>query len=52
MRYCALPLPTQWTKRGAHLLLQTRVKALNHELGSAFRHWYPDLRLEGSALAA
>jgi hypothetical protein len=42
----------QWTKRGAHLLLQTRLKTLNHELGSTFRHWYPDLRIEESALAA
>jgi hypothetical protein len=42
----------QWTKRGAHLLLQTRIKTLNNELGSTFRHWYPDLRVEESALAA
>ena len=35
----------QWTKRGAHLLLQTRIKTLNNELGSTFRHWYPDLLL-------
>jgi hypothetical protein len=42
----------QWTKRGAHLLLQTRVKTLNHELGSAFRRWYPEFRVEESALAA
>ena len=27
----------QWTKRGAHLLLQTRVKTLNNELASTFR---------------
>jgi hypothetical protein len=42
----------QWTKRGAHLLLQTRVKTLNNELASTFRHWYPDFRVEGPALAA
>jgi hypothetical protein len=42
----------QWTKRGAHLLLQTRVKTLNHELGSAFRRWYPEFRVEEPALAA
>ena len=42
----------QWTKRGAHLLLQTRVKTLNHELGSAFRRWYPDFREEEPILAA
>ena len=42
----------QWTKRGAHLLLQTRVKTLNNELASTFRHWYPDFRVEEPALAA
>jgi hypothetical protein len=42
----------QWTKRGAHLLLQTRVKTLNHELASTFRHWYPDLQVEDTARAA
>jgi hypothetical protein len=26
--------PLQWTKRSAHLLLQMRVKTLNHELGA------------------
>ncbi len=42
----------QWTKRGAHLLLQARVKTLNHELASTFRHWYPGLQVEDTALAA
>ncbi len=42
----------QWTKRGAHLLLQTRVKTLNNELASTFRHWYPDFQVEDTALAA
>ena len=37
---------------GAHLLLQTRVKTLNQELGAVFRRWYPDLPLEGEFLAA
>jgi hypothetical protein len=32
----------QWTKRGTHLLLQTRVKTLNQELGAVFQRWYPD----------
>jgi hypothetical protein len=27
----------QWTLRGAHLLLQTRTKVLNHELDEVFR---------------
>jgi hypothetical protein len=42
----------QWTKRGAHLLLQTRVKTLNNELPSTFRLWYPDVPMENTALAA
>jgi hypothetical protein len=42
----------QWTKRGAHLLLQMRVKTLNQELGTVFRRWYPDLQLEEEPLAA
>jgi hypothetical protein len=36
----------QWTKRAAHLLLQTRVKTLNHELRAVFRRWYPDFSVE------
>src|SRR6266446_545443 len=42
----------QWSKRGAHLLLQTRVKTLNHELGSVFKRWYPDMQVEDLAEAA
>src|SRR5262249_51376712 len=42
----------QWTKRGAHLLLQARVKTLNNELASTFRRWYPALQVEDAALAA
>jgi hypothetical protein len=41
----------QWTKRGAHLLLQTRVKTLNQELGAVFQRWYPALQLEEEPLA-
>ena len=36
----------QWSKRGAHLLLQTRVKTLNQELGTVFKRWYPDMEVE------
>jgi len=36
----------QWSKRGAHLLLQTRVKTLNRELGAVFKGWYPDMKVE------
>ena len=42
----------QWTKRGAHLLLQTRVKTLNNELAATFRRWYPDFQVEDTALVA
>src|SRR5262245_46261451 len=42
----------QWTKRGAHLLLQTRVKTLNQELGAVFQRWYPNLQLEEEPLEA
>lgn len=41
IRYCALPLPTQWSKQGAHDLLQARVRVLNDELRDKFEHWYP-----------
>jgi hypothetical protein len=34
----------RWTPRGAHLLLQIRVQALNDDLRSSFERWYPDLR--------
>jgi len=36
----------QWSKEGAHLLLQTRVWTLNGELGVIFKRWYPDMDLE------
>ena len=42
----------QWSKRGAHLLLQTRVKTLNRELGSVFKQWYPDMEVEEMPAAA
>jgi hypothetical protein len=32
----------RWTPRGAHLLLQVRVQALNDDLRTAFEGWYPD----------
>jgi hypothetical protein len=34
----------RWTPRGAHLLLQVRVQALNDDLHTSFERWYPDLR--------
>jgi hypothetical protein len=33
----------QWTKRGAHLLLQTRTRALDGTIRSLFEGWYPGL---------
>jgi len=34
------------SKEGAHLLLQTRVRTLNGELGTICKRWYPDMDLE------
>lgn len=31
----------QWSKVGAHLLLQTRTQTLDGSLRSAFEKWYP-----------
>jgi hypothetical protein len=43
----------QWTKRAAHLLLQMRVKTLNHELATVFRRWYSNFPVQqGEARAA
>src|SRR5437879_2884052 len=36
----------QWSKEGAHVLLQTRVRTLNGALGAIFKRWYPDMDLE------
>jgi hypothetical protein len=36
----------QWSKEGAHLLLQTRVRTLNGELSGIFKRWYPDLDMK------
>jgi hypothetical protein len=33
----------QWTKRGAHLLLQTRTRALDGTLRPLFERWHPGL---------
>jgi hypothetical protein len=42
----------QWSKQGAHLLLQTRVKTLDGELGAVFKRWYPDMDLEVEEMSA
>ena len=42
----------QWSKLGAHLLLQTRVKTLDGELGAIFKRWYPDMDIEVEEMPA
>ena len=45
----------QWTKRGAHLLLQTRTRTLDGTLLPLFEKWYPGLandNVAGPAQAA
>jgi len=42
----------QWSKPGAHLLLQTRVKTLDGELGAIFKRWYPDMDIEAEEIPA
>ena len=34
----------RWTKPGAHLLLQVRIKVLNEDWHSTFCNWYPGLK--------
>lgn len=36
----------RWTKKGAHHLLQIRIKTLNQELRSAFEKGYPNMKQE------
>ena len=36
----------RWTKKGAHLLLQVRIKTLNNELRQLFCKWYPNMKQE------
>jgi len=42
----------QWSKQGAQLLLQTRVKTLDGELGAVFKRWYPDMDIEVEEIPA
>jgi hypothetical protein len=39
----------QWTKRGAHLLLQTRTRVLDGTLRPLFERWYPGLANDNPA---
>ena len=43
---CGQKQPRQWSKEGAPLLFQPRVRMLNGELGSLCKRWYPDLHIE------
>jgi len=42
----------QWTKRGAHLLLQTRTRTLHGTLRSMFERWHPGLANDNISAAA
>jgi hypothetical protein len=39
----------QWSRRGAHLLLQVRTEVLNEDLEESFRAWYPGFRPQKAA---
>ena len=41
----------QWTRRGAHMLLQTRTRALDGTLRPLFERWYPGLANDNPATA-
>ena len=41
----------QWTRRGAHMLLQTRTRALDGTLRPLFERWYPGLANDNLAIA-
>jgi hypothetical protein len=38
----------QWTKRGAHLLLQTRTRTLDGSLRVLFERWFPGMATDGA----
>jgi hypothetical protein len=42
----------QWSRRGAHLLLQVRTRVLNGEWEETFRTWYPGFRQQAQSAAA
>ncbi|WP_242097775.1 hypothetical protein [Sphingomonas sp. CROZ-RG-20F-R02-07] len=42
----------RWTRRGAHLALQTRAQVLNGELETSFRRRWPGFRAARSALSS
>jgi hypothetical protein len=40
----------QWTRRGAHLLLQTRTRSLDGSLRPLFERWYPGLANDNATM--
>jgi len=42
----------QWSKKGAHLLLQTRTKTLDGTLRDLFARWYPGMAVNDNQLPA
>lgn len=40
----------RWTKKGAHLLLQLRIKTLNDDLHELFIKWYPGMEIKNDIL--
>jgi hypothetical protein len=40
----------RWTKKGAHLLLQLRIKTLNDDLHNLFIKWYPGMGTKNESL--
>lgn len=36
----------QWSRKGAHYLLQTRTVVLNNELQNKFASWYPGCTID------
>lgn len=43
----------RWSKRGAHLMLQTRTRTLDGTLRQKFEHWYPGMKADaGDKMAA
>src|SRR3954451_9266617 len=42
----------QWSKAGAHLLLQTRTKTLDGTLPETFRRWYPAMAANDTTMPA
>ena len=41
----------QWTRRGAHLLLQARTRTLDGTLRSTFERWFPGLANDNAGRA-